>query len=429
MDYIEEILLQLFIIISPIIFYQMYFNDQKLFSFKWKPHRTLLILMVCSLVMVINLLDYVLDFHSLIIMYAFLYGNRKMGFLLVVFSTIFLLFDNYVWAIHELILIPCIYLIPYFLHPLWNKLFKKMKYVWSFMMSFTSIIAHFFIIYITNLINPVELTTVKFPFFLYFSLAYIIVFFVMIYITEFIGETIKLRRAVEESEKMMVVSELAASIAHEVRNPLTVVKGFVQLVERDADKSNKEYMNLVLSELDRAESIITDYLQFAKKNQLKKEIICLQQFLQAVYTVMVSYTNMRGINFRLQVNEELYFKGDLSKIKQVCFNLVKNAAEAIEHKNGEIFLSGYSESDYVVIEIEDNGIGMEQAEVDRMGEPFYTNKESGTGLGVMVTKSIIHEHNGLIVFESTKHQGTRVKVKFPKEEGNSMNCAKKYNIM
>ena len=426
MVYIEEILLQLFIIISPIIFYQMYFNDEKLFSFTWKPHRTLLILTICSVVIVIKLpilvyFDFLLDFHSLIIMYAFLYGNRKMGSLLAVFTTGLLLFDNYVWGIHELVLIPFIYFIPYLLHPIWNKLLKKMKYAWSFVMSCTSVIAHFFVIYITS----TELTTVKFPWFLYFSLAYIIVFFVMIFITEFIGETIKLRRAVEESEKMMVVSELAASIAHEVRNPLTVVKGFVQLVEKDAEKSNKEYMNLVLSELSRAESIITDYLQFAKKNQLKKEIICVRQLLQAVYTVMVSYTNMKGIIFRLQVNEELYLKGDLSKIKQVCFNLVKNAAEAIQHNYGEIFLSCYSEKKYVVIEVEDNGIGMDQTEVERMGEPFYTNKESGTGLGVMVTKSIIHEHNGLIDFESIKNQGTKVKVKLPKEEGDLVNCAKK----
>lgn len=421
MVYIEEILLQLFIIISPIIFYQMYFNDEKLFTFTWKPHRTLLILMICSIVIVIKLpilvyYDFVLDFHSLIIMYAFLYGNRKMGLLLAVITPGLLLFDNYVWGIHELVLIPFIYLIPYLLHPLWMKTFKKLKYIWSFAMSLTSVIAHFLIIYITNLISPAELTTVKFPYFLYFSIAYMMVFFVMIYITEFIVETIKLRRTVEETEKMMVVSELAASIAHEVRNPLTVVKGFVQLVEKDADKSNKEYMNLVLSELDRAESIITDYLQFAKKNQLKKEIIFVPQLLQAVYTVMVSYTNMKGIIFRLLIKEDLHIKGDLSKIKQVCFNLVKNAAEAIQHKHGEIFLSCYSEDNFVVIEIEDNGIGMDQAEVDRMGEPFYTNKETGTGLGVMVTKSIIHEHNGIIAFESIKNKGTRVKVKLPREE-------------
>lgn len=429
MVYIEGILLQLFIIISPIIFYQMYFNDEKLFSFTWKPHRTLMILMICSIISVIKLpilvyFDFVLDFHTLIIMYAFLYGNRKMGLLLTVITTGLLLFDNYVWGIHELVLIPFIYVIPYLLHPLWITLFKKMKYIWAFVMSLTSVITHFLIIYITNLINPAVLTTVEFPWFLYFSLAYMIVFFVMIYITEFIGETIKLRRTVEESEKMMVVSELATSIAHEVRNPLTVVKGFVQLVEKDADKANKEYMNLVLSELDRAESIITDYLQFAKKNQLKKEIICVPQLLQTVYTVMMSFTNMKGIMFRLQIKEDLYCKGDLSKIKQVCFNLVKNAAEAIQHKNGEIFLSCYSEDLFIVIDIEDNGIGMEQAEVERMGEPFYTNKESGTGLGVMVTKSIIHEHNGLIIFESIKNQGTRVKVKLPREEGNRTNYTK-----
>ena len=189
----------------------------------------------------------------------------------------------------------------------------------------------------------------------------------------------------------------------------------------DNINNRRKYIDIIVKRIKEIanEKSITD------KNQLKKEIICVRQLLQAVYTVMVSYTNMKGIAFRLQVNEDLYLKGDLSKIKQVCFNLVKNAAEAIQHNYGEIFLSCYSENKYVVIEVEDNGIGMDQTEVERMGEPFYTNKESGTGLGVMVTKSIIHEHNGLIDFESIKNQGTKVRVKLPKEERDLMNCAKK----
>lgn len=430
MLYLEEILLQFFIIISPIIFYQMYFNDEKLFPFTWKPHRTLLILMMFSSLIVINfpivIYDkFILDFHSLIIMYAFLYGNRRLGVFLAVFTLLIRLVDNYLWGIYEFVLFPLIYLIPILLHSRWNKLFKKMKYVWSFIMAIVSVSAHILIIYITSLINPAELTTVKLPWLLYFSLAYILFFFVIIYITEFISETIRLRRAVENSEKMMVVSELAASIAHEVRNPLTVVKGFVQLVEKDSNDSNKEYMKLVLSELDRAESIITDYLQFAKKNQQSKEIICISQLLQAVHTVMTSYTNMKGIVFQVHVKEELYIKGDLSKIKQVCFNLVKNSAEAIEHENGLINLSCSSSGNYVVIEIEDNGVGMEQAEVERIGEAFYTNKESGTGLGVMVTKSIIQDHDGFIEYTSTKNKGTKVKVMLPKYDENLVNSAKK----
>ena len=430
MFYLEEILLQFFIIISPIIFYQMYFNDEKLFPFSWKPHRTLLILMMFSSLIVVNFpvivyYEFVFDFHSLIIMYVFLYAKRRLGVFLAVFTLCLLLFDNYIWGIHELILIPFIYLLPYLLHSHWYKYLKKMKYVWAFIMSITSVSAHILIIYIASLVNPEELTTVKLPWLLYFSIAYIIVFFVMIFITEFISETIRLRRTVEDSEKMMVVSELAASIAHEVRNPLTVVKGFVQLVERDSTDSNKEYMKLVLTELDRAESIITDYLQFAKKNQQNEESIALSQLLQAVHTVMGSYTNMKGIIFRLLIKEELYIKGDLSKIKQVCFNLVKNAAEAIQHENGLIYLSCYSSGNYAVIEIEDNGTGMERAEVERIGEAFYTNKESGTGLGVMVTKSIIHEHAGFIKYESIKNQGTKVKVMLPKDDENLVNYAKK----
>jgi len=418
MIYIEEILLQFFIIISPIVFYQMYLNDERLFSFRWKPHKTLFILMVCSVILVVKFpiivyFDYVLDFHSLIIMYVFLYGNRKVGLFLSIFTAGFLLFDSFEWGVHELILFPFIYFMPYFLHPIWKKKSKKLKYILAFVMSATSIFLHFIIIFMTNFVVPADITTVTWYFLFYFSFSYVVVFFVMIFITEFIIETIQLRRAVEESEKMMVVSELAASIAHEVRNPLTVVKGFVQLVERDANETNKDYLNLVLSELDRAESIITDYLQLAKKNQMQKEVIQMCEVLQAVYTVMSSYTNMKGIVLQLHIGEELYFQGDRSKITQACFNLVKNAAEAIQHSNGHILLSCYAEDGYAVIEVKDNGVGMEQTEIARIGEAFYTNKESGTGLGVMVTKSIVQEHNGIIVYESEKGQGTKVKIKLP----------------
>ncbi|GAA3322791.1 hypothetical protein GCM10020331_044080 [Ectobacillus funiculus] len=122
----------------------------------------------------------------------------------------------------------------------------------------------------------------------------------------------------------MIISELAASVAHEVRNPLTVVRGFIQLFQRAEDIKNKEYLELVLTELDRAEHIISDYLNLARPQmEKKKEQFCLSNLLDEMSTIMSSFAAMQGVYLQTEIQKDIYMVGNHAKLKQAIMNIVK----------------------------------------------------------------------------------------------------------
>lgn len=423
MLYLEQILLHFFIILGPIIFYQMYKNDERFFPSSWKPQKIFFFLILGSTIMLFHfpLLQigyFSFDFQSLLIMYTLLYCNKRLGVTILLIITVYRLFLNVNDGMISILLFPFVYTIPMLLQSSWDQKSKKIKYIFSLMISFVAYFFFFIILWAVLLVTNLRLITVEKPIVIviFTGICYCLVFLIMIMITEFLRENRRLKRLAHDSEKMMVVSELAAGVAHEVRNPLTVVKGFVQLVEKEVDDTSKTYMKLVLSEIDRAESIITDYLHLAKKNNLIQSNISVTEMLKTVHSVMSSFTNINGITLSLKIEDDLYIAGDPSKMKQVCYNIIKNAAEAIPHAHGEITLRSYASDMSAIIEFSDNGIGMDDKELNRIGEPFYTNKESGTGLGVMVTKSIIEEHDGVLDFQSEKDKGTVVTIRIPKLE-------------
>nr|WP_286174367.1 HAMP domain-containing sensor histidine kinase [Pseudomonas sp. ISL-88] len=218
------------------------------------------------------------------------------------------------------------------------------------------------------------------------------------------------------SEKLAVVSELAASVAHEVRNPLTVVKGFVQLLfsgEHIQDKSSAGYQKLVLSELDRAETIITNYLDMAKQDDYEKQIFDISLLVKETGSLMESYANFKFVTVNVHSEPDLYVCGDVKKLKQALINLIKNSIEAVPTENGRIAVSAQKQQEMVRIQITDNGIGMSDEELQKIGRPYYTLKTNGTGLGLTVTFSIIEHHEGSVLFTSGERSGTTASVQLP----------------
>lgn len=216
----------------------------------------------------------------------------------------------------------------------------------------------------------------------------------------------------QRSEKMEIISELAASVAHEVRNPLQVTRGFLQLLAEKQESSDKVYLNMALEELDRASGIITDFLTFAKPevgNVTTLEI--LEEFIH-IEGILVPMANLQGGKITVHVPKNLFIVGNSSKFKQAFVNIIKNSIEALSDE-GDIQVWAYIEKDQVYIHIKDNGEGMEQAVLERLGEPYFSNKTKGTGLGLMVTFRIIEVMNGKITFRSEKGVGTEVTIRFP----------------
>lgn len=216
----------------------------------------------------------------------------------------------------------------------------------------------------------------------------------------------------QRSEKMEIISELAASVAHEVRNPLQVTRGFLQLLVEKQQSSDKVFLNMALEELDRASAIITDFLTFAKPEGGKvTDLNILAEFVH-IEGILIPLANLQGGKLTVQIPNNLYVRGNSSKFKQAFINIIKNSIEALSGQ-GEIQIWSYEEEGNVIIHIKDNGEGMDEEVLARLGEPYFSNKTKGTGLGLMVTFRIIEVMNGKISFTSKKGTGTEAVIRFP----------------
>lgn len=238
---------------------------------------------------------------------------------------------------------------------------------------------------------------------------------VFIYLLEFIEKAQLFQEEIRKTEKLKLVTGIAASVAHEVRNPLTSVRGFIQLLGKQElnQRSRNYYQKICLEELDRAQQIISDYLTLAKPEPEKIESIHIHSEIRYTTNVLSSYANMQNVQITIELCEEdSQLTGDQSKFRQAIINLCKNSIEAMPD-GGTLTLATKIDKSGLVIRINDTGIGMTKEQINRLGTPFYSTKEKGTGLGTMVTFSIIRNMNGNIVTSSEPGKGTSFDIVFP----------------
>lgn len=231
-------------------------------------------------------------------------------------------------------------------------------------------------------------------------------------VVEYSKQLERFNNELQRSEKMDIISELAASVAHEVRNPLQVTKGFLQLLEEKSVTKEKEYLNLALEELERASNIITDFLTFAKPELEQITLIDISREFKHVEGILLPLVNFEGGTVEIDISSGLLIRGNPSKFKQALINIIKNSIEALGDY-GLIRIWAHTVNGEIKIHIHDNGQGMDAEEIMRLGEPYYSNKTKGTGLGLMVTFRIIEAMEGTITFTSEKGVGTVAIISFP----------------
>ena len=222
-------------------------------------------------------------------------------------------------------------------------------------------------------------------------------------------------RELQRAEKMNAIGQLAASVAHEIRNPMTVVKGFLQIFLAKDEMSEEErmYIRLMIEEMNRAETIINDYLSLAKPDMEKTESIDGKELAEKAMDLMNSYAKMsKNIIMLTPVLDQVTVRGNKNELHQVLINILKNGIEALKD-GGELSLSLYTEGQYGVFEISDTGIGMTGEELQRLGTAFYSLKEKGTGMGLTVCYQIIDRMKGKIDVKSEKSLGTTFKIYVP----------------
>ncbi|KQL50830.1 sporulation kinase [Heyndrickxia shackletonii] len=220
---------------------------------------------------------------------------------------------------------------------------------------------------------------------------------------------------IKQSERLKTTGQLAAALAHEIRNPLTVVKGFLQLYEKDTAYSAdaKRHFRLMIDELNIAEEVLSQFLSIAKPNRnAVTETVNVRSVLQSVVDLLQSYGFFRDNKIELKVMEDCFIAVNNIEIKQMLVNIIKNAIEA--SKIGDsVIVTAERKKDFVEIKVTDFGDGMSEEEVKSLGTPFYSLKSKGTGLGMMICFNIAAKYNGTIDFHSKKGEGTTVTIRFP----------------
>ncbi|MBM7652822.1 sensor histidine kinase [Neobacillus cucumis] len=238
-----------------------------------------------------------------------------------------------------------------------------------------------------------------------------------IYLIESHREKILLRKEIQRNEKMQVVGELAASVAHEIRNPMTSVKGFMQLLTEanNLTTNQKEFIQISLEELNRANDIITDYLSLGKNQAIKKQsVIDIGTEANKSIAALSSYATLHNVEVCIGINGQTVMMGNSAQLQQMFVNLIKNAIEAAEEK---VNISIHCTQKAVDIFISNDGEGLTEEQIEKLGLPFYSTKEQGTGLGLMVTIQIIREMGGKWNVKSDKTGGTVFHITIPRNEG------------
>lgn len=242
---------------------------------------------------------------------------------------------------------------------------------------------------------------------------YYFVTFSILYIFKTIEKIESLNSTIKLLEKDKTIKEALFKLTHEIKNPLAVCKGYLEMINPDNKEKTTKYIKIMKQEINRSLNIISDFVEY-NKIKIVKEEIDLNLLLEDVYDTFKILVNANNIKlvYKDRNDEDIYLKGDYERLKQVIINLLKNSQESIENKgNIKIYTNIYIK--YIEIVIEDSGKGMDNETLLKLTEMFYTTKENGTGLGVSLSNEIVKAHNGELIYNSELNKGTKAVIRLP----------------
>lgn len=222
------------------------------------------------------------------------------------------------------------------------------------------------------------------------------------------------RLQLERSHKLSLVGQMAAGVAHEIKNPLASIKGAVEILadSKTSDTDKKEFSKIVTGEIKRVDSTIKEFLDFARPKETELEKLNLSETLISSIKQLEHQMEKSGISVQSNIQENIFIKGDAEKIHQVFLNLLLNAIDASE-KESRIMIDLKDTKYTARVTISDTGKGVGKDDLEKIFDPFFTTKSTGTGLGLAIVKLIIENHNGGIHISSSHGLGTEVTLEFP----------------
>ena len=233
----------------------------------------------------------------------------------------------------------------------------------------------------------------------------------LVFLMKDITDKKRTEEALMQSEKLSVIGELAAGVAHEIRNPVTVLKGFVHLLSQESRE--KEFFTIMDKELERINQITNEFMALAKPQAIKIKRQNLKELIQEVCVFLESEAFIHQVVMEVVHFEDyIWLECEPNQIKQVLINLIKNGMEAMPD-GGKITIHTQVGDGYVNLVIKDEGYGIPEEVINKVGQPFFTTKEQGTGLGLMVSMKIIENHGGQLKIQSEEKVGSTVKILLP----------------
>ncbi len=238
-----------------------------------------------------------------------------------------------------------------------------------------------------------------------------------VHISRDVTELRTLRERVTHAERMAALGELAARVAHEIRNPLISIGGFARRLEKKLTTDTKEYARIIVNEVSRLENILKEILGFVKSSRIMKRSIDINELmLNIIEFITPEMIDRQNIIVKELSAGPLMTNIDNDRIKEAILNIVTNASQATDH--GTITIKSRQENHDAIIELSDTGCGIKPDDMKNIFNPFFTTKTEGTGLGLAVTHKILEEHNGKIKVDSIWGKGTAFKIHLPLQEEN-----------
>ncbi|WP_057760401.1 ATP-binding protein [Cytobacillus praedii] len=408
---IETLLLNFLFLLIPVLAYLIFFENRKLYFSKY----ILIILASISMLLCMTFpiyLDngFIFDLRLVPFILAILYGGYKNAFFIYIFLNVYRFYIGGDGIFQSFLFSTLVFVLVSLSSRKFVRLLPRHRIYFATAVSFITII-----FYLTTLSFQTSLNKEYWILSIHALMAQVIMMVVLTCLLEKIIANMKAREAFLQSERYHLISELSASVAHEIRNPLTVTSGFLQLLSKSESISPKEktYVEFSLQELNRAEQIVSDFLAFSKPQSDKMVYSDLKEETEYVKNILIPYARMHNVDIQLSFHNSLAKKFDKSQMQQCLINLYKNGIEAMKEKGGILSIEVSEHNRNILITIKDTGNGMTAEEVSNIGKPYYSTKVEGTGLGMLMVHSIIHKLKAQIKVESEKGKGTTFTITIP----------------
>ena len=403
----KDIILNMILITFPILIYLVLVSYSE--EIKIKKDTLLTITLITSLYLCLKYVQdevntKILLFCNIPIVIAYMKNKPVLGVFLSVAN---ILYSHFILEID--ILITIIKYISYLVLYLCAK--KKKLSNSSFILS-VAVIQAFFLSF-EYFFKDIKVSLEDFLMLLIIIFIYYFLAFSILYLFRIIDKLESLNETIKILEKDKTIKDALFKLTHEIKNPLAVCKGYLDMIDINKQEKAEKYISIMKQEVDRSLNIISDFVEY-NKIKIKKEQIDLNCLLDDVYDSYKILVNNKKVKleYKDRDDEEIYFEGDYERLKQVLVNLLKNALEATE-ENGRIEIYSNIYKKHLEIIIKDNGIGMSKETLEKIKEMFYTTKQNGTGLGVALSNEIIKSHNGELIFESETNKGTTATIRLP----------------